>query len=157
MLCREIIDVCSEIHTQKTERHCGRTVTFVNVKPDDPCKDLSIKSWRYMELQQCSQCTHLIQGWLVPRPGLGAVQCKISCRWWESKPLSPFHHPCAEKWLIFCQVRWQTDYEKRLLNSSCLPSVRPYHWNSTPIGIHFVDFDIVSLLVDSILVKIGEK
>jgi len=107
-----------------------------------------------MEPQQCSQCTHLIQGWLVPTPSLGAVQCKISCRWWESNPSSSFHHSYGEKWLTCCQVRWQTNYEKRLLDSSCLPSVRPYRWNSTPIGINFVEFDIVSLLIDSILVTL---
>jgi hypothetical protein len=33
MLCREIIAVCSEIHTKHINTLCGQNVQFVNVKP----------------------------------------------------------------------------------------------------------------------------
>jgi hypothetical protein len=33
MLCREIIAVCSEIHTRHINTLCGQNVAFVNVKP----------------------------------------------------------------------------------------------------------------------------
>jgi hypothetical protein len=33
MLYREIIAVCSEIHTKHTNTLCGQNVEFVNVKP----------------------------------------------------------------------------------------------------------------------------
>jgi hypothetical protein len=33
MLCREIIAVCSEIHTKHINTLCGQNVEFVNVKP----------------------------------------------------------------------------------------------------------------------------
>ena len=33
MLYREIIAVCSEIHTKHTNMLCGQKVEFVNVKP----------------------------------------------------------------------------------------------------------------------------
>jgi hypothetical protein len=33
MLYREIIDVCSEIHTKHINTLCGQNVEFVNVKP----------------------------------------------------------------------------------------------------------------------------
>jgi hypothetical protein len=33
MLHREIIAVCSEIHTKHTNTLCGQNVEFVNVKP----------------------------------------------------------------------------------------------------------------------------
>jgi hypothetical protein len=33
MLCREIIAVCSEIHTRHINTPCGQNVEFVNVKP----------------------------------------------------------------------------------------------------------------------------
>ena len=33
MLYREIIAVCSEIHTKHTNTLCGQNVVFVNVKP----------------------------------------------------------------------------------------------------------------------------
>jgi len=32
MLCREIIAVCSQIHTKHTNTLCGQNVEFVNVK-----------------------------------------------------------------------------------------------------------------------------
>jgi hypothetical protein len=34
MLYREIIAVCSEIHTKHINTLCGQNVEFVNVKPD---------------------------------------------------------------------------------------------------------------------------
>jgi hypothetical protein len=34
MLCREIIAVCSEIHTKHTNTLCGQKAEIVNVKPD---------------------------------------------------------------------------------------------------------------------------
>ena len=33
MLCREIIAVCSQIHTKHTNTLCGQNVEFVSVKP----------------------------------------------------------------------------------------------------------------------------
>jgi hypothetical protein len=33
MLCREIIAVCSEIHTKHINTLCGQNVEFVNIKP----------------------------------------------------------------------------------------------------------------------------
>jgi len=33
MLYREIIDVCSQIHTKHMNTLCGQNVEFVNVKP----------------------------------------------------------------------------------------------------------------------------
>jgi hypothetical protein len=33
MVCREIIAVCSEIHTKHTNTLCGQNVEFVNVTP----------------------------------------------------------------------------------------------------------------------------
>jgi len=33
MLCREILAVCSEIHTKHINTVCGQDVEFVNVKP----------------------------------------------------------------------------------------------------------------------------
>jgi hypothetical protein len=33
MLCREIIAVCSETHTNHINTLCGQNVQFVNVKP----------------------------------------------------------------------------------------------------------------------------
>jgi hypothetical protein len=33
MLYREIIAVCSEIHTKHTNTLCGQNVEFINVKP----------------------------------------------------------------------------------------------------------------------------
>jgi hypothetical protein len=33
MLCREIIAVCSEIHTKHINTLCGQNAEFVNVKP----------------------------------------------------------------------------------------------------------------------------
>ena len=33
MLCREIIAVCSEIHTKYTHILCGQNVEWLNVKP----------------------------------------------------------------------------------------------------------------------------
>jgi hypothetical protein len=33
MLCRELIAVCSEIHTKHINTLCGQNVEFVNVKP----------------------------------------------------------------------------------------------------------------------------
>ena len=33
MLCREIIAVCSQIHTKHVSTSCGQNVEFVNVKP----------------------------------------------------------------------------------------------------------------------------
>jgi hypothetical protein len=33
MLCREIIAVCSEIHTKHINTLCGQNVDFVSVKP----------------------------------------------------------------------------------------------------------------------------
>jgi hypothetical protein len=35
MLCREIIAVCSEIHTKHINTLCGQNVEFVHVKPGD--------------------------------------------------------------------------------------------------------------------------
>jgi len=32
MLCRDIITVCSEIHTKHINRLCGQNVEFLNVK-----------------------------------------------------------------------------------------------------------------------------
>ena len=37
MLYREIIAVCSEIHTKHINTVCGRNVGFVNVKPSATC------------------------------------------------------------------------------------------------------------------------
>jgi len=34
MLYREIIAVCSQIHTKHTNTLCGQNVEFVNIKPD---------------------------------------------------------------------------------------------------------------------------
>jgi hypothetical protein len=34
MLCREIIDVCSEIHTKHVITLCGQNVELLNVNPD---------------------------------------------------------------------------------------------------------------------------
>jgi hypothetical protein len=33
MLCRELIAVCSEIHTKQVNTVCGQNVEFMNVKP----------------------------------------------------------------------------------------------------------------------------
>jgi len=33
MLCREIIAVCSQIHTKHINTLCGQNVEFLNVKP----------------------------------------------------------------------------------------------------------------------------
>jgi hypothetical protein len=32
MLCREIIDVCSQIHTKRIKTLCGQNVEFVSIK-----------------------------------------------------------------------------------------------------------------------------
>jgi len=39
MLYREIIAVCSEIHTKHINTLCGQNVGFVNVKSDDTYSD----------------------------------------------------------------------------------------------------------------------
>jgi hypothetical protein len=39
MLCREIITVCSQIHTQHIHKLCGQNVVFVNVKPGGTYSD----------------------------------------------------------------------------------------------------------------------
>ena len=39
MLCREIMAVCSEIHTKHTNTLCGQNVELVNVKPDGTYSD----------------------------------------------------------------------------------------------------------------------
>jgi len=39
MLYREIIAVCSEIHTKHINTLCGQNVEFVNVKPGGACSD----------------------------------------------------------------------------------------------------------------------
>jgi len=39
MLYREIIAVCSEIHTKHINTMCGQKVKFVNVKPDGTYSD----------------------------------------------------------------------------------------------------------------------
>ena len=37
MLCREVIAVCSEIHTKHLNTLCGRNVELLNVKLYNPC------------------------------------------------------------------------------------------------------------------------
>jgi len=39
MLYREIIAVCSEIHTKHVNTLCGQNVEFVNIKPDATYSD----------------------------------------------------------------------------------------------------------------------
>jgi hypothetical protein len=39
MLYREIIAVCSEIHTKHVNTLCGQNVEFVNVKPGGTCSN----------------------------------------------------------------------------------------------------------------------
>jgi hypothetical protein len=43
MLYKEIIAVCSKIHTKYTNTLCGQNVEFVNVKPAETYKLLKIK------------------------------------------------------------------------------------------------------------------
>ena len=39
MLYREIVAVCSEIHTKHINTQCGQNVEFLNVKPDGTYSD----------------------------------------------------------------------------------------------------------------------
>jgi len=39
MLCREIIAVCSQIHTKHINTLCGRNVEMLNFKPGGTCSD----------------------------------------------------------------------------------------------------------------------
>jgi hypothetical protein len=55
MLYREIIAVCSEIHTKHINTLCGQNVEFVNVKPGGTCS------------------SHLI--YKARNSGAGTVQC----------------------------------------------------------------------------------
>jgi len=39
MLCRKIIAVCSEIHTEDLNTLCGQKVEFMTVKPGGACSN----------------------------------------------------------------------------------------------------------------------
>jgi hypothetical protein len=54
MLYREIIAVCSEIHTKHINALCGQNVEFVNVKPGGTYSN----QWAFKELK-CI-CLHII-------------------------------------------------------------------------------------------------
>ena len=41
MLCREIITVCSQIHTKPTNTLCGQNVEYFSVKPGGICSNRS--------------------------------------------------------------------------------------------------------------------
>jgi hypothetical protein len=46
MLYREIIAVCSEIHTKHINTLCGQNAEFVNVKPGGTCSNhWALKDW----------------------------------------------------------------------------------------------------------------
>jgi hypothetical protein len=55
MLYREVIAVCSEIHTKHVNRLCGQNVEFVNVKPG------GIYSNRWALEGKVSIFTHLVR------------------------------------------------------------------------------------------------
>jgi hypothetical protein len=60
MLYREIIAVCSEIHTKHTNTLCGQNVEFVDVKPggtysDHWALDIYIKWFIYKDSDRTAQ------------------------------------------------------------------------------------------------------
>jgi hypothetical protein len=60
MLCREIIAVCSEIHTKHINTLCGQNVEFVNVKPGGTYSNYwALKGqWLLVQLNQLSEASH---------------------------------------------------------------------------------------------------
>jgi hypothetical protein len=66
MLYREIIAVCSHIHTKPINTHCGQNVEFVNVKPGDTySKYWALKAKAAMRLREhfpfWQSCTAALQ------------------------------------------------------------------------------------------------
>jgi hypothetical protein len=60
MLYREIIAVCSEIHTKHMNTLCGLKVEFVNVEPGGTYSD-------HWALQGCSHLSHVRLTWIYLR------------------------------------------------------------------------------------------
>ena len=55
MLYREIIAVCSEIHSKHINTLCGQNIEFLNVKPGDTYSDhWALKGFIYKELYTSS-------------------------------------------------------------------------------------------------------
>ena len=42
MLCREIIALCSQVHTKHINTVCGQNVEFLNIKPGGVSRDNSV-------------------------------------------------------------------------------------------------------------------
>ena len=55
MLYREIIAVCSEIHTKHINTLCGQNVELLNVKPDGTYSDHWTLKGQLAVLQKCSK------------------------------------------------------------------------------------------------------
>jgi hypothetical protein len=66
MLYREIIAVCSEIHTKHINTLCGQNVEFVNVKPGGTWSDRwALEVWHSFAENQSAHCRHpaVIEQW----------------------------------------------------------------------------------------------
>jgi len=59
MLYREIIAVCSHIHTKHINTLCGQNVEFVNVKPGDICSSQLMYKARNSAGTSIEQCVTL--------------------------------------------------------------------------------------------------
>jgi hypothetical protein len=78
MLSREIIAVCSEIHTKYTNTLCGQNVGFVNVKPGCTYSNhwaLKVEGWEVgcWRMRQRKDTQHL--GWILSLQGSILTKC----------------------------------------------------------------------------------
>ena len=80
MLYREIIAVCSEIHTKHINRICGQSVEFVNVKPGGTYSDhWSLKDLLLTHNRIYSPyCPHQKNA-VNPRPGISNINQNTNC------------------------------------------------------------------------------
>ena len=81
MLYREIIAVCSQIHTKHINTLCGQNVEFVNVKPGGTSSD----HWALKDLTQACRSRSSIReikadvAKSVPSSPVSSTSCSITC------------------------------------------------------------------------------
>jgi hypothetical protein len=91
MLYREIIAVCSEIHTKHINTLCGQNVEFLIVKPDHGCR-IFPKIYDHLKILDARMVTRSKFHTEDPQTLDATAQNIIDRATWICAPLSPVVH-----------------------------------------------------------------